>query len=246
VRVHRRPRVAIVCTGDELRALGDAAGGAAFTLVNSNAPMLQAQAEEAGAEVVRVAQAADRLEAISAQLQQAIASADLVLTSGGVSVGDHDLVGKALPHAGVEALFWKVAMKPGKPLLFGVAGRVPVIGLPGNPVSAFVGFEVFVRPALARMRGLALPFPRLVSLPLAHDYARSKGRPELLRARFVERAGELHGELHARQGSGSLPSIAAVDALVFVPAEVTQLAAGSLVSALRIAAPPECATAPFP
>jgi molybdopterin molybdotransferase len=169
----------------------------------------------------------------------------LVLTSGGVSVGDHDLVGKALPLAGIEALFWKVEMKPGKPLLFGVSGRVPVLGLPGNPVSAFVGFEVFVRPVLARMRGQLAPFPRLFALPLAHAYEKSKGRPELVRARLIESAGELQAQLHVRQGSGSVPSIAGVHALVLLPGDATHMPAGTRVFALRIAAPAEREETPF-
>jgi molybdopterin molybdotransferase len=246
VPAHRPPRVAIVCTGDELRDVHEELPPGA--LVNSNAYMLAAQVEDAGGIATVLPSAPDRVELIQQRFEEALAHSDLVLTSGGVSVGDHDLVAEALGRAGVETRFWKVAMKPGKPLLFGMHAAIPVLGLPGNPVSAFVGFEVFVRPLLARMRGLRAPFPALVPVQLAHDHRKSKGRPELARgvlARDLSNAVPL-ASLHARQGSGSLPSIARIDALVFLPGDADTLMAGSALEALRVSAHAEQTEPPFP
>jgi len=247
VATHRAPRVAIVCTGDELREVHEALPPGA--LVNSNAYMLAAQVEDAGGIATVLPSAPDRIEEIIARFEQALAGSDVVLTSGGVSVGDHDLVADALGRAGVETRFWKVAMKPGKPLLFGMRDAVPVLGLPGNPVSAFVGFEVFVRPLLSRMRGLTAPYPALTPVRLAHDHRKSKGRPELARGVLTPStsgSGELMAQLHTRQGSGSLPSIAQVDALVFLPGDASELASGAALTALRIGARAERAEPTFP
>jgi molybdopterin molybdotransferase len=244
VAVRRAPRVAIVCTGDELRDVGEPLPPGA--LVNSNAYMLAAQVEDAGGVPLVLPNAPDRIEAIQERFEQALAVSDVVLTSGGVSVGDHDLVATALARAGVEPRFWKVAMKPGKPLLFGVRGAVPVIGLPGNPVSAFVGFEVFVRPLLSRLLGSNTPYPVLIPVQLAHDHRKSKGRAELARGVLSSAAsGALSVTLPARQGSGSLPSIAHIDALVLLPAEATELTAGTSLAALMVGARPTSAESPF-
>jgi molybdopterin molybdotransferase len=247
VATYRPPRVAIVCTGDELREVHEALPPGA--LVNSNAYMLAAQVEDAGGIAAVLPSAPDRIEVIIERFEQALAVSDVVLTSGGVSVGDHDLVAEALVRAGVETRFWKVAMKPGKPLLFGMRGAVPVLGLPGNPVSAFVGFEVFVRPLLSRMRGLSAPYPALTPVRLAQDHRKSKGRPELARGALAPSTsgdGELIAHLHARQGSGSLPSIAQVDALVFLPGDASELPSGALLTALRIGARAERTEPTFP
>jgi len=245
VAVRRVPRVAIVCTGDELRDVDEALPPGA--LVNSNAYMLAAQVEDAGGVPHVLPNAPDRIDAIQERFEQALAGSDVVLTSGGVSVGDHDLVAEALARASVTSRFWKVAMKPGKPLLFGTRGEVPVIGLPGNPVSAFVGFEVFVRPLLSRLLGSRTPYPALVPVQLAHDHRKSQGRPELARGVLRNDAdGMLTATLHARQGSGSLPSIAQVDALVLLPGEATQMRSGTSLVALPVGARPSRGEPTFP
>lgn len=244
IEAHRAPRVAIVCTGDELRDVDDELPPGA--LVNSNAYMLAAQVEAAGGIATVLPSVGDRLEAIAARFEEALSGSDVMLTSGGVSVGDHDLVAPALERAGVQTRFWKVAMKPGKPLLFGVRGAVPVVGLPGNPVSAFVGFEVFVRPLLSRLRGMTAPYPALMPVRLAHEHRKSKGRPELARGTLRSDGSVLRASLHSRQGSGSLPSIAQVDALVLLPGEVTELARGDALHALRIGAQAEQREPTFP
>lgn len=246
VRVHRTPRVAILPSGDELRELGSPE--APGTIVNSNALSLAAAAADAGCEPHILPIARDRLDELEAGVRRG-AQADVLLTVGGVSVGDYDLMEQALRNAGFELTFHKVAIKPGKPLLFGLAsvpasgsrdraGRaVPVIGLPGNPVSAFVTFEVFVRPCLLRMRGVSRAFPELVPVELSAPVRHSRGRLEFARAYVRASAGRLVAELHPQQGSGSLPSLAGVQALVLLPAEQAELAAGARVSALLLGAP---------
>ncbi len=234
VFVHRRPRVAILPTGDELRELGspDAPG----SVVNSNAYSLAAACTASGATAEVLPIARDDLDDIRARLRQAH-SADLLLTIGGVSVGDYDLVGEALRAEGFSIEFHKVAIKPGKPILFGTSAAVPVIGLPGNPVSALVTFEIFVRPCLDRLRGLRAVFPELVPVTLAAATKHSPGRLELARARLVRSGDTLIAELHALQSSGALPSISEVDALVLLPANQSELAAGAALLALLLGTP---------
>lgn len=252
VRVHRTPRVAILPSGDELRELGSPE--VPGTIVNSNALSLAAAVAEAGGEPQILAIARDRLDELEAGVRRG-AHADLLLTVGGVSVGDYDLMERALRNVGFELTFHKVAIKPGKPLLFGLAsvsasaGRaprtVPVIGLPGNPVSAFVTFEVFVRPCLLRMRGVARAFPELVPVELSAPVRHSRGRLEFARACVRADAGRLVAELHPLQGSGSLPSLAGAQALVLLPAEQSELPAGARVSALLLGAPGRVSS-PYP
>jgi molybdopterin molybdotransferase len=232
VSVYRPPRVAIVSTGDELRDIGeDAAPG---TIVNSNAYALAAQVRALGCEAWMLPAAPDRVDAIAARVREAL-RADVVLSAGGVSVGKYDLVGAAFEQAGVELKLWKVAMKPGKPQLFGVAGAVPVLGLPGNPVSALVSFEVFVRPALRRMLGHVAPYPALIEVELEHDHRHATGRVELARASLRRGdGGLLLARTHALQGSGSLPSMCGVDALLVLDAEVETFARGCRLRALPL------------
>jgi molybdopterin molybdotransferase len=242
VSVHRRPRVAILSTGDELRDIGHATEPG--TIVNTNAYSLAVQARNAGGEPWVLPAAPDTLEEISQRLQQALA-ADLVLSIGGVSVGEYDFVGQAFERAGIRRHLWKVALKPGKPLLFGTGGDTPVLGLPGNPVSAMVTFEVFVRPGLSRMQGLRAPYAAPIEVELASEHRRRPGRTELARARLDRRAGRLVATLHPLQGSGSLPSMAGVDALVIFPGERELFEAGERLRALPLGAAGRSAEPPF-
>ena len=243
VLVHRPPRVAIVSVGDELRELGEPRSP--FEIVNSNASFLAARVRQLGAEPWLLRIARDALPDVVAVLQEALA-ADAVLSSGGVSVGDYDHVAEACARAGVERRFAKVAIKPGKPLWFGMRGPVPVVGLPGNPVSTMVTFEVFVRPALRRMLGHAAPYPSLVSVTLEHAHRHGTGRPELARgALSVGALGELRVRLHARQGSGALPSMAGADALVLLDAERERFEAGERLQALLLEGGPHQAEPAF-
>ncbi|MDH5671633.1 MAG: molybdopterin molybdotransferase MoeA [Myxococcales bacterium] len=245
VSVYRRPRVAILATGDELRDIGQTREPG--TIVNSNTYALAAMVREAGAEPQVLPTANDDLEVIKASLRQALTAADLVLTTGGVSVGAYDLVAEAYAQVGVVSHFWKVAIKPGKPLRFGSCGGVPVVGLPGNPVSAMVTFEVFVRPGIRRMLGDLRPYRQPVTVELTQALFHDPGRLELVRARLRHEAGRLLAEPHPRQGSGSLPSMSGVDALVMVPTDCTRVAAGEKLSALLLseAAAGSRATPPF-
>jgi molybdopterin molybdotransferase len=230
VSVYARPRVAIVSTGDELREIGE--NDAPGTIVGSNAYALAAQVLETGAEPWVLPTVVDRIDDIVEGLEQAL-RADVVLCTGGVSVGDYDLLGQALARAGIAVKLWKVAIKPGKPLMFAAAGRVPLLCLPGNPVSAMVTFEIFVKPGLRRMLGYAAPYPALIDVELEHDHRHATGRVELARA-IVTRSehGRLLVRMHPRQGSGSLPSMCGVDVLVVLDGSIEQFARGTILRAL--------------
>ncbi|MET0341697.1 MAG: gephyrin-like molybdotransferase Glp [Polyangiales bacterium] len=216
VSVYRRPRVAILSTGDELRDIGEP--GRPGAIVNSNTYALAGQVREAGADPWVLAPVVDRLDAARAAIRQGLL-ADVLVISGGVSVGDYDVVREALEAEGAPLSFWKIRMKPGKPVAFASKGRVPVLGLPGNPVSSWVTFELFVRPGLRRMLGDPTPARPRVTVRLAAPLQRSPGRTEFARARLRRDRDGLVAELSSRQGSGSLPSLVAVDALVVLPAE---------------------------
>jgi molybdopterin molybdotransferase len=228
VDVYRRPRVAILCTGDELRDIGESPRPG--TIVNSNAYALAAQTKAAGAEPWLLPAVRDVRASIATALRQALL-ADVVVLSGGVSVGEYDLVRDALGDVGLALEFWKVRMKPGKPLSFAKHGRVPVLGLPGNPVSAWVTFELFVRPGLRRMLGDPAPSRPRLRVKLARALQRKPGRTEFARARLRPSETGWLGELLTQQGSGALSSLVGVDALLEIPEECAELDAGAEVLA---------------
>lgn len=242
VSVFRRPRVAIVSTGDELRDVSDPADPG--TIVNSNAYALAALVREAGCEPWVLPTAPDDLDTITERLREAL-RADVVLSSGGVSVGTYDLVHDAFVRAGITAEFWKVRIKPGKPLTFGRAGEVPVVGLPGNPVSAMVTFEVFVRPGLRKMLGDPAPHPATLAVELEAPHRRKAGRPELARAILRRDGARLLARMHPLQGSGSLPSMVGVDALVLLPEDRETFEAGEHLVALPLRDRIGSAASPF-
>jgi molybdopterin molybdotransferase len=231
VTVHRRPRVAILSTGDELRDIGEPARPG--SIVNSNAYALAAQVLEAGAEPWVLPPCKDVLADAQRAIEAGL-SADVLVICGGVSVGEYDVVRDALVAAGITLSFWKIQMKPGKPVAFAQKGRVPVLGLPGNPVSAWVTFELFVRPGLRKMLGDPQPERPRPQVQLAAAHTRRPGRTEFARARLTQGERGLLAELLPRQGSGSLPSIAQVDALVILPAERDQFAAGEWLEAVAL------------
>jgi molybdopterin molybdotransferase len=217
VTVYRRPRVAILSTGNELADLGTEPGPG--QIPNTNTYSLMAQVLETGGEPMSLGVAPDRLEAIEERVRRAH-DADVVLSSAGVSVGDLDFVREAFTRAGAELHLWKVNMRPGKPITFGSLGGRPVFGLPGNPVSAMVTFELFVRPALFKMSGRTrLMRPRLRVRALA-PIANPGSRRGYLRV-HLETAGDgmLGARLTGDQGSAILRSMVAADALAVVPGD---------------------------
>ena len=227
----RRPAVVVLSTGTELRAPGDELGPG--QIYESNGPMLAAAFESAGAIVERIGPIADDEEAHRAALEHGLA-ADVLVSSGGVSVGPHDLVRRVLAELGAEEDFWGVAVRPGKPLAFGSRGATLVFGLPGNPVSALVSVELFVRPALLALQGAARPGPRYESARLASPLRRNEHRDELVRARTREEPGEVVLEPLRGQESHMIARAAAADALVLVPAGDGELSAGERVRYLRL------------
>ncbi|HET6585361.1 MAG TPA: gephyrin-like molybdotransferase Glp [Nannocystaceae bacterium] len=230
IDVHARPRVVVVSTGDELVAPGTAPGPG--QIVGTNGGMLAALARAAGAEVLPQIVAADDLDVLVAALADALEgalAADVVITCGGASVGDHDLVLPALQRCGARVHFHGVAARPGKPTAYATTATSHVFALPGNPASAFVMFELFVRPALRRLLGVRGEVVRpLRRLPAATALAGAGARAHYLRARIVD------GRVHALpdQASGSLRSLVDVDALVRVPIGVDRVDAGSECDAL--------------
>lgn len=228
---HRQPRVAVLTTGTELRAPGDALGPG--EIYESNGRMLEVALRAAGAIVTRLASIADDEDAHRASLEQALA-ADVTVTSGGVSVGPHDLVRRIGAALGVEEVFWGVAMRPGKPLSFAVRGATLVFGLPGNPVSALVGATLFVVPALRALQGASSPGPEWQAGMLAVAAARNPWRDDFVRARMT--VGESGATLHpvAGQESHMIVRAAAADALVHVPAGEGEIDAGAVVHYTRL------------
>ena len=174
------PRAAVLATGTELRRPGEPLGPG--EVYEANGLILETQLRSAGASVERLAAVADDEDAHREALARGLEH-DLLVTSGGVSVGPHDLVRGIEAELGVEEVFWRVAVKPGKPVSFGVRERTLVFGLPGNPVSSLVGFELFVRPAVLALQGHADPLPRFEPGRLAAAAKRNPARDELVRAR---------------------------------------------------------------
>jgi molybdopterin molybdotransferase len=231
VRCAQRPRAAVLTTGTELRSPGEPLRPG--EVYEANGVILAAQLASAGAEVERLAAVADDDEAHRAAIATGLEH-DVLLTSGGVSVGPHDLVRRVEAELGVEEVFWRVAVKPGKPISFGVRGDALVFGLPGNPVSSLVGFELFVRPAVLALQGAGDPGPRLEPGTLARTVRRNPARDELVRARSERRDGAVVLEPLSGQESHMIARAAWADALVFVPRGEGELATGAVVSWLRL------------
>jgi molybdopterin molybdotransferase len=221
----QRPRVALLCTGDELRAPGAAL--APGEIHNTNATVLAALAIRAGAEVHTAHAVADDAAATRAAFAAALDAADVTVASGGVSVGAHDHVKAALAALDVQERFWRVALQPGGPTWFGTRGERLVFGLPGNPVSSFVTFLLFARPALLALQG-AEPLPPRASATLAADVRRGR-REQAVRVRLDARDGVLHATPTGPQGSHVTSSLLGADALAFVTAGAGVAPAGAQV-----------------
>ncbi len=232
VRCNKRPRVTILTTGTELRRPGEALR--AGEIYESNGVMLEVALAAAGALVERPSSVPDDEDAHRAALTSGL-EADVLVTSGGVSVGPHDLVRRLEAELGVEEIFWGVAMRPGKPLSFGVHGSTLVFGLPGNPVSSLVGCELFVLPAIRALQGAASPEPRYERGILGAALRRSAARDDLVRARIDLSAEGAVLQPVVGQESHMIVRTAVADALVHVPRGDGELAAGTSVSYLRLA-----------
>lgn len=230
VPVHRPPRVAIVATGDELVEPGDALGPG--QIYNCNTHALAAMVREAGGEPLPLGVAPDDREGTCALLAQA-READLILTTGGVSMGRYDFVGSELASLGTVH-FERVAQQPGKPFTYATVGGTPVYALPGNPVAGMVCFEVYVRPVIRRMLGIAKPERERAAVALQEPFARKPGRTLFLRARVAPGGGGYEARLSGLQGSAILSAMAAANALLVVPAERGALAAGERLEAMLL------------
>jgi molybdopterin molybdotransferase len=231
VRVARRPRLAALVTGDEIVDVAALPGPAQIR--NGNGPAVVAQAQLAGAEVRPLGVAPDREEELSAKLREGL-SADVLVVTGGVSAGDYDLVRPALQALGVELLFTRVAIKPGAPLVFGRRGGTLVFGLPGNPVSAQVTFDLFVRAALLRMQGARVVSRPRVGVELASAVHNRSGRKSYVPARVRFEDDRLVARPLRSMGSGDLAAHALANALVVIEAERTEAAAGETAEALLL------------
>jgi molybdopterin molybdotransferase len=244
VTVHRRPRIAVLATGDEIRGPGESLGPAG--LPDANGPGLRSMVTAAGATPIDLGIARDQLDDVLTRLQRGIAEADAVIVSGGVSVGPYDVVKLAFEAVGRVDL-WRVAVQPGKPFAFGVApGGVLLFGLPGNPVSGFVTFELFVRPAIRRLAGQRNLLRETDLGVLVEAAGKAPGRRAFLRVaaerdetgRAVRDAtGRLRVRLAGGQGSHVLSALAAAEALAVIPEAVDGLPAGAPVDLIRLDRP---------
>lgn len=240
IAVHRRPRVAILATGDELVGLADFDDvRAGRRIVNSNTWALSAAVRETGGEVLDLGIAKDDAADVEARMARAV-EADALVTTAGASVGDHDVVKDALERMGMDLWFWRVTMRPGSPVSFGTIPRpggpaLPVFGLPGNPVSALVTFEVLVRPALRRMFGRSDVFARTLRVRVVDEIRSTAKLTHFLRVTLEAASGGLPGaRLTGAQGSGILTSVARADALLIVPLGRDRMVAGEEADAMRL------------
>ena len=225
--VYRKPTVAIVSTGDELLLLGEPLEPGKIR--ESNRYGLHAQVAEAGGIPIDMGIAPDDEAEIERIFRAALATSDALITSGGVSVGEHDFVKSVLERLG-EVNFWRVAMKPGKPQAYGISDGKPIFGLPGNPVSSLVVFELFVRPALLKMAGHRELLRPTFKATLAEPVTNRDGRVNYMRAILKESNGHYTAETTGPQGSGILHSLVLANGLITIPAGVT-LDAGETVDA---------------
>jgi molybdopterin molybdotransferase len=237
VPVHRRPRVAIAGSGDELvdlDAFDEVRAGR--RIVSSNKYTLEALVRLAGGVPISLGHAADSLEAVRALLLRAVEERpDLIITSAGVSVGEHDHTRTAVEELGSALDFWRVRMRPGAPLGFGRVRDIPWVGLPGNPVSVMVTFELYVRPALRRMLGHTRVHRRPVRVTLEESVSIGAKLTHFYRAIVSPRDdGRLGARLTGPQGSGILTSMSLANALLIVPEDATTVPAGAELSAFLL------------
>jgi len=227
IAVGQRPVVSILSTGDEVLELDETPEGP--QIFNSNGHMLAAQIKSAGGIPIYLGIAKDTEKALMEKFEWAL-KADIVVSSGGVSVGDYDLVKASLKKMGQDMLFWKVAMKPGKPLAFGHIDKIPIFGLPGNPVSSFVSFEQFVRPSLRKVLGCSDLSHKTVQAKLTRTIKKKAGRLHFLSAIVSWTDGEYTVTPAGEQGSGILKSAANANGLLVFPLEDEKIEEGQQVA----------------
>jgi molybdopterin molybdotransferase len=229
--VYQRPRVAILATGDEIADLGDPDVG--DKIINSNSYTLAGQILEAGGIPLLLGVALDEREEISQRIASGL-QANMLITSGGVSVGDFDYIRECLEQAGLKVRFWTVALRPGSPVTFGMVGQVPVFSLPGNPVAAMVTFELFVRPALLKMTGHTLLFRPYLEAAFQDEVKKRQGVRTFLRGILRQQGGQAVVMTTGPQGSGMLRSMSLANCLIDIPEDVEQLCPGDTVQVMPI------------
>ncbi|HEY6336547.1 MAG TPA: gephyrin-like molybdotransferase Glp [Alphaproteobacteria bacterium] len=232
ISVHRRPRIAVLATGNEIVMPGDPLGP--NQIVSSNALALMSAIAAWGGEAVNLGIAQDTRESLQA-LAAGAKGADLLVTTGGASVGEHDLVQSAFSELGLAVDFWKIAMRPGKPLIFGRLGDTPLLGFPGNPVSSMVCAIIFLRPAMDRMLGLEDDAEPPASAKLGRDLAPNDSRQDYLRSRIARAPdGELVATPFEVQDSSMLSRLAQADCLVIRPPRAPAAKAGERVPVILL------------
>jgi molybdopterin molybdotransferase len=226
VAVYQRATVAILCTGEELVDVdGDLDG---IKIVSSNSYSLAAQVKDCGAIPIQLGIARDRKDEIKEKLLQGL-RADVLISSAGVSVGDYDFVKDVLGDLGVEIVFWRVAMKPGMPVVFGTIQGKPVFGLPGNPVSSMVSFEQFVRPSLLKMMGYRQLFRPVIDAILKENVQKMPGRRHFIRALVSLEKGQYFVTPTGAQGSGILQSMIKANGLLVIHEDRETVKAGETI-----------------
>jgi len=242
LRVHCRPRVAILSTGDELvdvTHFDEVLAGR--RIVNSNSYALAAAVRAVGAEPVVLGIARDDETELRLLLERGLQH-DVLVTSAGASVGEHDLVKDVLERLGARTEFWRVRIRPGSPFSFAMSGDVPVFGLPGNPVSAVVTFEILVKPALRKMLGRRTLFAPVVDAQIREPIANKTGLTQFLRVHLKRESGTWIARLTGPQGSGILSSVAHADGLLVLPENMMEQAAGADVKVVLLTSPDEAQT----
>ena len=234
VPVYRKPRVAVMASGDEIADLDEKASILDGTKIgSSNTYTLLSAIRLCGAEPIALGIARDNVDDIRDRMNSA-QGVDLLVTSGGVSVGEHDHLRTVFEELGGDLKFWRIKMRPGKPVAFGFLRGIPWIGLPGNPVSTMVTFELLVRPAIRKMLGLSRPFRRAVSVRINEPFKSGTSRRDFVRAVVELRDGEFTASITGAQGSGILTSMARANSLLIVPSEVKEVAAGQTLQAILL------------
>ncbi len=218
IKVYQRPLVAIIATGDEIVDIDEDTSG--DKIISSNSYSLHAQVRECGAVPLQTGIAKDREDSLTAAFRAAL-RADVIISSGGVSVGDYDFVKDVMTEMGTSIEFWQVAQRPGKPLAFGTMQGKLVFGLPGNPVSSMITFEEYVRPALLKMMGRDRIFRRTVKATLTEDVKKKSGLKHFIRALVRKEGDRFTVSTTGEQGSGILKSMVLANAIIVLPEDIS-------------------------